>query len=144
MIDLGIISCDWETLSSASIDVIGFGHPGQFTKLRQFQQTPNELGVTERSWLVDPKTYGEVAEWLVGSCFYNKPLRKYILCLNNKPSSCKGDHTDILLQDWDPLGKHKGLILKLSPDDYGVGRCPTLSLLILQTLSTEPAMIQAV
>jgi len=93
----------------------------KYLKLQQLDKVPGELTMEEKNWLLDPKTYGEKLEWLVESCVQNKPItKKFVLCLNNKPSDCKDQHEDIFLTNWDPLGKHSNVVMKLFPDDYGV------------------------
>jgi len=100
---------------------IGFGHPGQFLILHEMNQNPDTLNMEEQSWLLDPKTYGEKLEWFLESCLRSKIItKKHVLCLNNQSSDFKDPHQDILLCDWKPLGEHKGLVMKLYPDDYGI------------------------
>jgi hypothetical protein len=87
LIDECTLSTTWNDFTLMSI---GFGHPGQYLKLQQLDKVPGELTMEEKNWLLDPKTYGEKLEWLVESCVQNKPItKKFVLCLNNKPSDCK-------------------------------------------------------
>ncbi len=44
-----------------------------------------------------------------------------ILCMKNQASNDPLPHNDVMVKEWDPLGKHKGFVMKLFPDNYGVG-----------------------
>jgi len=122
MIDEGWLSCDWESITS-TITKIGFGYPGQFVKLLEADHSPTELSTEVKSWLVDPKHFGEQLEGLVASCFYNLPMTKcFFLCVGSKPSDCKVPHEDVFLEDWDPKEKHQNIAFKVFPDNFGIGR----------------------
>lgn len=123
LIDECVLSTSWNSFTG--VTDVGFGYPGQFLNLQQMDKTPGQLTMDEKRWLIDPKTYGEKLEWLVESCFQNVAFVKlHVLCLNNKPSDCKELHEDVLLSNWEPLGRHENLVMKVFPDDFGVGKLP--------------------
>jgi len=118
MIDNCSLSATW---TEYSISSIGFVHPTQYLTLQRLDNVQGELTHEQKNLLLDPKTYAEKLEWLIASFVQKKPITiKYVLCFNNKPSDCKDEHTDIFLNNWEPLGEHLNLFMKPYPDDYGV------------------------
>eukprot|EP00026_Physarum_polycephalum_P009207 Phypoly_transcript_09321.p1 GENE.Phypoly_transcript_09321~~Phypoly_transcript_09321.p1 ORF type:complete len:428 (+),score=46.57 Phypoly_transcript_09321:84-1367(+) len=120
MIDMHYVSAYFS--ATGQVESVGFSHPKQYEYLCE-QDVP---GVTltryERSILASPITFGKHLEMFVESCIARKNLPVFVLCVNNKPSPDIGEpHTDIMLQDWRPLAKHKDItVYKISPDDYGI------------------------
>jgi hypothetical protein len=113
-----LVSAIWDP--SGTITHIGFSHPLQFGKLHDLGNA--KLTTDARAWLLDPTTYGKRLEWVVASCAYQHELSFNILCIDNKPSQDSYRNAkDIMLSEWDPIGKHANQSVRISPDKYGVG-----------------------